>query len=262
MSSIIIYHFHNNYHIGDCVMGLRFFYNISEILRRKNIVVIFHYNVDKIKDFVKELQRYCITGIIELKSICERPSSSYDLWIGHTLKGIVHTSWANYYEIQYKNIIAHMKLEDCGIVSSIWQPEPYLCRLLITLPEDLKHKEILIINSTARSGQFTRDMKEMNDLCYFLNKSYRIITTRKVEGIPCTLDYDARLQDIAAVSSQIKYVIAIYTGPICVLYNEETRLSVKKWFFITTNNQHYTQSKIDYTMISNGDLAPIYSYFK
>lgn len=54
MSSNILYHFHNNYHIGDCVMGLRFFYNISEILRRKNISVIFYYNVDKIKDFVKE----------------------------------------------------------------------------------------------------------------------------------------------------------------------------------------------------------------
>jgi hypothetical protein len=243
-------------------MSLRFFYNFQHILHSNNIRIIFYYNTDYISNFVKELKKYCIDGYIELKSIIERPSSSYDLWIGYTLNGVMHHDWANYYEIQYKNIIAHMKLEDCGIVSSIWQPEPYLCRLLITLSEDLKNKDILIINSTAHSGQFTRDRQEMDDLCHYLHKSFKIITTRKIEGIPCTMDYDMRLQDIAAVGTCVKYVIAIYTGPLCVLYNEETRLSVKKWFLITTNTHHYKQSMIDYTMISDGILTPIYTYFK
>ena len=76
MSSIVdnitdeqIYYFHNSFHIGDCIMALRFFYNLRYILIEKDIRIVFYYNNDYIGDNKKELLRYCYLNTIIIKPL-------------------------------------------------------------------------------------------------------------------------------------------------------------------------------------------------
>ena len=63
---------------------------------------------------------------------------------------------------------------------------------------------------------------DWNNFCIILNKKYKIITTKKVDGILCTLDDNLSLKDIASLSTNIKNIIAINTGVVPGLLNEYT----------------------------------------
>jgi len=259
----MIYHFHNLYsHLGDCVLSLKFFYNIRNILRDKDICIHFYYIEEHLHSSIKELQHYACPNVIILLPHTNCPKESYDCWAGHDIDGIHYSNWELYFEAHYKKIIQILQLEDCGIDYSLWQPEEYLLERYQTLPDTYKSIDILVINSIAYSSQYNRDPKEMDDLCTFLNQSYSIATTRKVEGIRCTMDMDLRIQDIAAIATHCKYIIAIHTGPLCPLFNKQTKEHVKKWVFIVTNGLHPVCYNINYDMISDGNLDGIYQYFR
>lgn len=253
-------HFHNDHHIGDCLMFLRFVFNNKELLNESNICIIFHYNQEYMGNFKKELDVYAVPETIVLSSD-PAPADSYETWMFYLINGVKYLNWVHYFEIYYKKIAAHLKLNLDRIVCNIWQPEPYLNAICADLPTPCKNIDILIINGTTHSGQYNRDRSAMDNLCRVLDTSYNIITTRKVDNITCTLDYDLRIRDIAALATQARFVVALYTGPLCALYNEEAKKAVTKWFFIVTNGEYYNHDGIDYTMITNGTLSPIYTYF-
>jgi hypothetical protein len=181
--------------------------------------------------------------------------------MGHDIDGIHHSNFEIYFEAHYKKIIQILQLEDCGIDYSLWQPEEYLLERYQTLPDPYKSIDILVINSTSYSS-YICDPKEMDDLCIFLNQSYLIATTRKVEGICCTTDMNLRIQDIAAIATHCKYVVTLYTGPLSTLFNKQAKNHVKKWFFIVAHGLHYVCHNIDYDMITDGNLDGIYQYFR
>jgi len=253
-------HFHNNFHLGDCLLVLRFMFAIKEHLQENNICIIFHYKQCYMGQYLKELEVYSVPATIELTSH-PYPAISYDTWMGHSVNGQSHENWVVYFEMYYKKIVHCLGLNPERIACRVWQPEPYLHAICDGLPDPCKHVDILVINGTAHSGQYNRDRSEMDALCRFLDASYTIISTRKVDNISCTLDYDLRVRDIGAIATRARFVIAIFTGPMCALYSEEAKAFVTKWFIIASNNIHYNHTGIDYTMITNGDLAPIYTYF-
>ena len=260
-------HFYNVFHIGDCIMILRFLYNNHVLLQTKQIVAIFYYNPSYIKQFVIELERYCVPGVIELKNESLKPPDSFDTWMGNEIVGITkyHSTsrfaYQAYYEALYKNMVIYMNLVDNDIYCGLWQHEDYLLHIRKGLPDVCTMKDILIINGIAKSGQYNRPVKEMDDLCIFLNRSFPIITTRKVLDIPCTLDFNLRLQDIGAISTGCRVVIAIMTGPLCAVYNETTHKNVKKWFLIVSNGKTHAHNDTNIELIINGSLSPIYNYF-
>lgn len=255
------YHFYNNYHMGDCILSLKFFYNIRDILRDKKICIYFYCNLGYLKQLIKELEYYTCTNVIILISDRPSPHGACDLWMGNNIDEIHYTNWELYFEAHYKKIIKYLQLEDCNIDYSLWQPEEYLLERYKTLPDPCKTIDILVINGITYSGQYHCNMKEINDLCIFLNQSHRIITTRKIEGIPCTIDMDLRIQDIAALATHCKYIIAIHTGPLCALYNKHMKSNIKKWFFIVSDNKSFIHHNIDYDMITDGNLECIHKYF-
>jgi len=260
MSDKTYAHFHNLHHIGDCIFFLRFVFNNKQLLNESNISIIFHYNHQYMGNFKKELEVYAVPEIIILSSD-PPPADSYDTWMGHPVDGVKHTEWIHYFKLYYKKIATYLKLDLDRIVCNMWQPEPYLNAIYDELPTPCKNIDILIINGTTHSGQYNRDRSAMDNLCRVLDTSYNIITTRKVDTITCTLDYDLRIRDIAALATRARFVVAINTGPLCALYNEEVKISVKKWFIIVTNGEYYNHDGVDYTMITNGSLTPIYTYF-
>jgi hypothetical protein len=242
-------------------MPLRLFYSIRKVLIEKNIQIKFYYNAAYIKNFISELYRYVIPDVVELLPTSVKPANAYDTWIGVPLKGIRHINWSEYYELLQEDMIRYMNLQDCNINCNFLLDESYLLDIYETIEEQYKNIDILVINSLAQSGQYTRHPQEMDELCRFLNKSYNIITTRKLEGIKCTLDADYRIQDIGAIATHVKYVVAIMTGPINGITNIQTHTSVKKWFIIMSAMVPYTFKYIDYEFIYDGNLQSIYDYF-
>jgi len=256
-----IYHFYNHHHIGDSLMPLRFLYSLRDILKEKNICANFYYDDAYIKGFLKELERYSIPDTIILLPKHKTPWNALDTWVAHPMGNITYHSWTLWYELKQMQMLDHMKLDKASIDASYWINEPYLLDLYNTLPPIYQSIDVLVINSAAFSGQYSNDSKEMDDLCRFLDASYSIVTTRKVDSIKCTLDADLRIQDIAAIATHCKYVVAIMTAPLNGIYNKQTQASVKKWFPIVGDGTKFTFIGMDYTAISDGNLQPVYDYF-
>ena len=72
-----------------------------------------------------------------------------------------------------------------------------------------------------------------------LNNNYKIVTTKKIENINCTLDDNLTVKDIAALSTNVKYIIAINTGVIVGLFNKYTLNNVEK-VYIFDRLLHYS----------------------
>jgi hypothetical protein len=242
-------------------MALRFFYSFRSVLLEKNIRVCFYYNDGYIKHFIKELNEYAIPDTIVLLPMHQKPASAYDTWIGRDIGVISHRTLTLYYEMQYADMIRYMNLQDCAINCDFYLNEDYLFDIYKTLPDIYKNIDILVINSTPCTNQYTQDSHDIDELARHLKKSYNVVTTKKVDTIPCTLDADFRIRDIAALATHAKYVVAIHTGPLCALHNIQTKNVVKKWFMIVNNNVYYTYKDINYDMITNGNLQGIYTYF-
>lgn len=254
------YYFHSTNHMGDSLMNLRFFYNNRDILKKCNIKITYYYS-EYTSKFLKELQEYQDDELLTLLPISDKNEQSLELWMGHDINGVHYLNYSVYYDLFYKAIQKHLQLESVPLDCSFWQNEPHLHTVYDKLPECYKDVDILINNCEAFSYQYNKSFDEMNALCQFLNTKYRIVTTRKVSGVPCTGDHFLKVKDIAAIGTHAKNIIGIMSGPLCALNNKQTRESVNKWFIITTDGSHYIHSIIDYTFITNGDLSPIYYYF-
>lgn len=98
-----------------------------------------------------------------------------------------------------------------------------------SISDKYKDIDILIINSTLRSGQYNNN--KLDELCVSLDKIYNIVTTIKINKIKCTIDDNLSLQHIASIATNTKYIISVMTGPLCVLYNKETKITVKNGYY-------------------------------
>ena len=255
------FHFYNEFHLGDCIFVLRFLYNLREIFFKNNYHIYFHYNDVQNKNFTKEIMAYAVPGLIDILPLtAKKPENSLNTWMGIEIDNISHYTFTLYISLLYKKMVRYMNLQDSDIDCSFWQFEDYHSHKFIDLSSELKNFDILIINSKAHSGQYNNN-DDVDILCKSLNANYNIITTKKIEGIQCTLDNDFKILDIATIASNVQYVIAVMTGPLCALYNKQIRDSVKKWFIIVSHGCSYIHSDIDYEMITDGNLKSIYDYF-
>lgn len=255
-----IHYFHNTNHLGDSIMNLRFFYNNSELLRLSNIKIVYYYSVYTSK-FLNELYAYVDPTTVELQPMSQKHDESIELWMGNSIGKVDRFTFSAYYDLFYKAIQKHLLLDSMPLDCNFWQAEPQLEGIYTTLPPCYKDIDIVIVNSEAFSGQYRRHPDEMNQLCEFLSKRYRIVTTQKVGNLPCTTDHGLQLKDIGALTTHAKYVVAVMTGPICAMYTKESQASVKKWFIITTDGNVYAHTGIIYELINNGDLTSIYTFF-
>jgi hypothetical protein len=70
-------------------------------------------------------------------------------------------------------------------------------------------------------------------------KDKKIITTKKVEGFPCTLDFNYSIFNIAKLSLGVSKIIGVHTGPWHVIMNRKNYDMGKKFYYID-NNCWYT----------------------
>ena len=108
----------------------------------------------------------------------------------------------------------------------------------------------MIINSVPQSGQFDFDKVKMDDLCIRLSSKYKVVTTNHVnDSIVCTLDYKLKMQDIGAISTNVKYVIGVCTGPLIPCFNYHSKKNVTKWFILSSDNMVFKE--LNHVLISN-----------
>ena len=121
-----IHHFYNKYHYGDNIFNLKFLFNISNILKEKNIVVYYYYNSSYIKN-TDELKRYIDSDAVKLLDLKYKPYSAIEFWMGDTENMNIHPrEMDSHMNNLYKNMLNELKLENLGIDISIYQKEDYL----------------------------------------------------------------------------------------------------------------------------------------
>jgi hypothetical protein len=226
------FYFYNRFHYGDNILNLKFFYVNAKLLKEKNIRIHYYYDNNYIKNKT-ELERYVDPGVVELHQLSEKPVSAIELWMGNNIGSTNYTDFANYYNLFYKQILTYLGLQDLPIDTSLFQKEDYLLDLYNKLDPKFKDIDILIINSEPQSLQFQFDKVKMDELCIKLAKTFKVVTTNEVNSsIPSTLTNGLTMQDIGAISTHAKYIIAVFTGPITSCLNFHTVNHVKKWFII------------------------------
>jgi len=187
---------------------------------------------------------------MQIFDISEKPCNSIELWdcndyifepngIKNEYSKMYSGLSQNKYYLNYFNI----KLKELNIPVTItkfcYEDEDLFYRYE-KLHDKYKEIDILIINSEPLSGQYVYNIDNWNKGINILNEKYKIVTTKKVnENILCTRDDNLKIKDIGAISTKVKVVIAINTGPIVALYNKFTLMNVKK-FYIFVDNIFYS----------------------
>jgi hypothetical protein len=255
-----VYSFFNRFHYGDNLLNLKFFFNISSILKSNHIKINYYYD-QRYNTNQKELLCYTDPETLKLFDIHNRPSDANEAWMGLDINGINHNKFDSYYPLFYKNIVSQLKLDTKSICTDLFQPEPYLRSIYEKLSTSFKNIDILIINCEPQSGQFNYNKEAMDSLCKKLSTKYKICSTEKVDNsISFTRNESLTLQDIGAISTHAKYVIAVSSGPLTTCFNKDSLEHVKKWFLLDNNLNFINTPNI--TMIrSSEELKSIESFF-
>ena len=249
--------FYNEHHYGDNILNLKFLYNISSSLANRKI----HYYYQDKYNKQKELDRYVNKDIVQLLPLASKPADAIHLWMGNNIGNVISTDFERYYELLYKNILSSLSI-NAPIDTSLYQPEPYLEDIYKGLNAKFHDLDVLIINSHPQSGQLkTYDKAPIDAMCIRLQGKYKIATTTPVNyAIPCTMRDGLFLQDIGAISTHAKYIIAVFSGPITACFNSSTKKNVKRWFIMTSDPYIFTQ--IDCVLVPRMEqLANIESQF-
>jgi len=230
-------------------LNLKFFYNISSIMKENNIFINYYYNPESIKN-AGELQKYTDSNTMLVKPYSEAPKNAIELWMRNEIDGINFVNFTKYYSLFYSNILRQIGLEGMGIDTSLFQKEDYLLTIYDSLDDKYKDIDILIINSEPKSGQFNYNKEAFDSLIKKLSESHRVVTTSPVnDSIPCTMDNGLTLQDIGAVSTHSKYILGIATGPMIPCFNLHTKNYVKKWIIL--DRTQYIFEGLNYSVQPN-----------
>ncbi len=246
------FYLYNKYHLGDNVFNIIFFNKITPYLKKRGLKIEYFMEegyIGQVSEFVKDVD------VIQLKRLNERENkNALEAWINnreiilnHELQ--IKIGFDTYYIYFFNQICGKM-----GIHYSIMDLK-YIDNDLRDRYNLLKNKyieygdlDILIINSEPLSGQFRYNKTEWNRFINYLNRKYRIVTTLKVHNtgsnIPCTMDNNLSIKDIASLSTKVRYIISINTGPFVGCYNVDTLQNVEK-IFMFVNNLYYDHPKIE-----------------
>ena len=230
-----IFHFHNDFHYGDNILNLKFFYNIHPYLKKNNITIYYYYNDSYIRHVV-ELERYVNKETLQLRTSRDKPTDSYTLWMGETKNGAGHGTvpFDVYYDLFYKDIIRVLGLTE-PISTSLYQPEDYLEGIYRQLPAVYHNIDVLILNNVPMSGQCDSCKDIFDSVCVSLNKKFKNVVCLEPildNKIQTTREHGLTLQDIGAISTHATYILAINSGPLIPCLNLATKNHVKHWVII------------------------------
>lgn len=226
------YYIHNEHHLGDNIFNMILFYNIKDYIENNNILI--NYYCQSI--YFNQVIEFIPSKNINLFSIDEKPKKSLQLWINNKYFIYNHDngdnkkiSFNSFYKIFFNIVLSKLKIP-IKLKKFTYKDEDLLIRYEM-LNEKYKNIDILILNSQPLSDQYNYNKTEWDNYIILLNTKYKIVTTTKVNNnILCTMDDNLTIKNIAAISTNVKVVIAINSGVVPGLLNYYTLTNIKQFY--------------------------------
>jgi hypothetical protein len=233
------YYFHNLYHLGDNVFNIIFFKIIKSYIEKNNIII--HYYCQP--EYINQVSEFNDSPNVIIEPIQNKPTHSLELWIDREMKGL---SWTNTYNKNcqsglkrsfydsffvsfFNNVLEIIKIN--LTIKTFYYKDSNLKHRYVAVNKQFNNKyrklDILILNSQPMSGQFKYNKLEWDEHIRYLHNAYKVMTTTKVDGVPCTMDDNLTIKDIAAISARVKIIIAVNSGVVPGLLNKYTLNNVK-----------------------------------
>lgn len=203
--------FRSETHLGDCLLHAHYMRKLVE--KNKDIEIDFHL-IQKHWDQTKEY----IDDIPQIKCLPYDTVPQYHFrgWVGQF--GIPPLP----FDLNILRLESYKRLSN---LINVECPFSTIDDLLFDHPNlngsDLEQKfDVLLINSEPLSNQTSynsEDYEKFVNRC--VSSGYSIITTKKIHGIPCTLDYNLSIMGIGRLSTKCRVIVGINTGPLITCLN-------------------------------------------
>jgi hypothetical protein len=241
------YYFYNIYNLGDHVFNFILFYMIKSYIETNKIFIYYYCK----NEYLEQIREFICSKNIFLLPISEKPDLAIDLWINTNNYNYTHTSYINFFKdknqklsdfrIFYINFFNKV-LRKIGFnikINKLLYNDINLIQRYNELHPKYKNIDILIINSIPLSNQYNFDVEQWDTYIINLNTYFKIVTTKKVDNVLSTLDDKLSIKNIAALSTNVKVIIAINTGVFPGLLNSYTLQNVRK-VYIFDNRCYYS----------------------
>lgn len=234
---------HNFYHLGDCIETLHYLLNASKCNDVK-----FHFFCNP--SYRNQLQEMIDNDDSVL--LLETPGeSSIDTWIGAYSYGEIAqqaeklfnspSNQGSYFFLLWKifSDLHGLKCPFSELNDMIYNQE------VLSRPCAHSQKyDYLFINSKPLSLPYENFEQETLDFLKLLDKHNKtVITTRKIENYPCTLDYNLSVVEIGKLSKNVKNVVSVNTGPLHLCMNKWSLTNIET-FTIWTPSETFNYGKI------------------
>jgi hypothetical protein len=256
-STIRVY---NDFHLGDNIFNFIMFYHIKDYIEKNNIKIEYFCK----KEYYDQVKEFNCSENIKLSTIeeNEKKDLGLQLWIGNKNfeinnynyldgnRGVHHLD--DFLLLFYNQFL---KLNDIDVkINDFEYEDPDLLERYkkITNATHDKYSDLdfLIINSVSHSAQYNEETT-WNELINKLNKSKKIVTTEKIDGIPCTRDDKLSIKDIAAISTRSKKIIMVNSGVSPGIFNKYTLNNAEVIYYFDKNNSYKHEKLLDVKNIEN-----------
>lgn len=221
--------FYSYVNFGDNLEHLNF---LRKVVAKTPDLQVFQYSkpevLPQLYEVVEDLPQ------IVLKHVDERPGDAINSWLSSD--GFFHSfPGRNSEHVKFMLGWFDHLAKKAGLENPILTVEDLLFdypALLkpVPVPEPF---DVLVINSPPCSGQYRGwNPGEWMQLARDLAQKNKVITTEKVDGLPCTRDFNLSLTGIGSLSRDVKNIIGVATGPIWPTLNiwNHNRLNLRVMF--------------------------------
>jgi hypothetical protein len=223
---------YNEWHLGDHIFNFIMLNNVKDYLEHNNVII--EYYCESV--YHSQLSEFNFSNNVRIKDYCKN-NNGFNLWIGNSRDFEINAYNYNGNGYKYDDFLVlyfnnFLKKQSIPIViNKLEYNDPTISNYYETIDKKYNGKysnlDILILNSTPRSGQYVKDNDKWTPFILKLNKKYKIVSTEKVDGVYCTWDDHLTVKEIQAISSHSRKIIAISSGPITSLFNTLTLENVE-----------------------------------
>jgi len=227
------------WHMGDNFINFMFFTKIKNYIEENDIFI----NYYCYEEYHKNLHDFNPSNNIKIfPLLLPYKKKYYECWQGGRTASLTPSHLKTYVEDQmiFMYNLFIKDLEFNIIIDDKWYYEsPMIFGWYNELPDNYKNIDILIVNSSPRSGQYSyhKDIWDRDIIELSHTHKGKIATTQFVSDNIISLD-KLSLKDITAISTNVNYIIGINTGPLLPLFNTYTLDRVKKIHIFGGNFKH------------------------